>query len=121
MINHKAEAIVITCIDYRIQEYVNRWISENLEKGTFDRAAFAGGVLNWEMDLRQIEVAYKLHHIKKVILINHEDCGVYGENGQPITHALDLKKASDKIKALFSDLEIQTYYLRLDGTFEQVS
>ena len=121
MKQYKAKSIIITCIDYRIQENINNWISKHYKAGTFDRAAFTGGVLNWEIDLKQIEIAYKLHRIEEVVLINHEDCGAYGELGVPKKHALDLKKTSDEIKQMFKDLNVKTYYLRLDGVFEQVS
>ena len=98
MDSHRAEAIIITCIDFRLQEAINKWISENSQPGTFDRVALAGGVKNLETILGQIEIAHRLHHIKKVILINHEDCGAYGEAGTPEQHAEDLRNASTRIK-----------------------
>lgn len=119
--DHNAEAIIITCIDFRFQEYINNWISENFRPKTFDRVGFAGGVKSFDIILGQIDIAKRLHHIKKVVLINHEDCGAYGEVGTPEKHAEDLKDATHQIKEKYSDLEVQTYYLHLDGTFEQIS
>lgn len=119
--DHKAEAVIITCIDFRIQEAINNWISRNFAPKTFDRVAFAGGVKNLETILGQIDIAVRLHHIKKAVLINHEDCGAYGESGTPQKHAEDLRNAGSKIKAQYPDLRVDTYYLHLDGTFEPVS
>lgn len=121
MNNHTCEAAVITCIDFRFQDYINHWISENFPPKTFDRVALAGGVFDSDYVIKQIEISHRLHHITKVILINHEDCGAYGEAGTPEKHAEDLKIAITRIKEQFPDLEVQTYYLQLNGTFEQIS
>lgn len=121
MIEHKAEAVVVTCIDFRLQPYIDRWLGENLKPRTFDRVAFAGGVKNLEIIMGQIDIAVRLHHIEKVVLINHEDCGAYGEAGTPQKHAEDLKNATLKIKAQFPDVRVNTYYLHLDGRFEPIN
>jgi carbonic anhydrase len=68
-----------------------------------------------------VEISNRLHKIKKVILINHEDCGAYGEAGNYQRHKSDLKEAERKIEALFPDLDVETYYLHLDGRFEKMS
>ena len=120
MNDHACESIIVTCIDFRFQEYINKWIANNFQPKTFDRAAFAGGVFDIEYVLKQIEISHRLHHIKKVVLINHEDCGAYGEAGTPEKHAEDLKNAAAKIKQQLPDLEVKAYYLHLNGTFEQI-
>lgn len=119
--DHKAKAIVATCIDFRLQEAINNWISKNFAVKTFDRVALAGGVRNLDTILGQIDIAVRLHHIKKVILINHEDCGAYGEESTPQKHAQDLTNAKTRIKEKYPDLAVETYYLHLDGTFEPLS
>lgn len=120
MNDHHCEALIVTCIDFRFQEYINNWISANFAPKTFDRVAFAGGVKNLEIILGQIEIARRLHHIKKVVLINHEDCGAYGETGTPEKHAEDLKNAASTIRQKFPDLAVETYYFHLDGIFEPI-
>ncbi|MBI2593100.1 hypothetical protein HYW44_00450 [Candidatus Daviesbacteria bacterium] len=117
---HIAEAIIITCIDFRFQEYINKWIGSNLKPGAYDRGAFAGAAKSLETILNQIDVSYRLHHIKKAVLINHEDCGAYGEDGHIDRHVEDLQKARKHIMEKIPDLEVETYYLHLDGTFEKV-
>jgi len=120
MNNHTCETIIVTCIDFRFQEYINKWIAENFAPKTFDRVALAGGVFDLEYVLKQIEVSHRLHHIKKVALINHEDCGAYGIEGTHEKHIMDLEEAKRRIESL-ERLDIETYYLHLDGTFEQIS
>lgn len=121
MNTHSCEAVVVTCIDYRLQKAIDNWISENFAPKTFDRVAFTGGVKNLDTILGQVDIAKRLHHIKKVILINHEGCGAYGEAGTAEKHSEDLKNAAGKIKEQYPDLKIQTYYLHLDGTFKPIS
>lgn len=121
IMDHSCEAVIITCIDFRFQEYINNWIAGNFSPKTFDRVAIAGGVFDFDYVSKQIEISKRLHHIKKVVLINHEDCGAYGGAGTAEKHAEDLKNAVEKIKQQYPDLTIETYYLHLDGTFEQVS
>lgn len=121
MNGHICEAIVITCIDFRFQEFINKWISENFAPKSYDRVALAGGVFDIDYTIKQIDISKRLHHIKKVILINHEDCGAYGDTGTPQKHAQDLENASIKIQKQYSDLAVEAYYLHLDGIFESIS
>ena len=118
MDDKKAQALIATCIDFRFQEEIDAWIDKNFKPDTYDRVSMAGCVIDLEDILEQVKVARDLHHIEKVVLINHEDCGAYGEEGTPKKHAEDLKAAKEKINALYSDLEVETYYLHLDGEFE---
>ena len=117
----QCEALVVHCIDYRLQEFLNEWLKDNLPVRGFDRVAIAGGVYDVFYALRQVEIAVRLHQIKEVILINHEDCGAYGEAGNYARHKTDLEEAERKIEALFPDLDVETYYLHLDGEFEEMS
>ena len=70
--------------------------------------------------MEQIKISKRLHDIKEVILINHEDCGGYGQEGTHEKQSHDLIEATDKIKTEFPDLQVQTFYLHLNGTFEKL-
>ncbi|MDD5147287.1 MAG: hypothetical protein PHV63_01885 [Candidatus Daviesbacteria bacterium] len=118
---HTCETIIVTCIDFRFQEYINNWIAENFAPKTYDRVAIAGGVFDLDYMLKQVDISRTLHHIKKVILINHEDCGAYGEEGTHEQHIQDLEEAKNQIEAFDKNLKVETIYLHLDGTFETVS
>ena len=73
--SHKCEAIVVHCMDYRLQSYINQWLETNFDKGSYDGGVIAGGVYDVYDVIRQVDIAARLHGIQKVILINHEDCG----------------------------------------------
>lgn len=119
--SHKCEAVIVTCIDFRFQEIINKWIAGNFAPKTFDRVSIAGGVFDFDYILKQVEISKRLHRIKKVVLINHEDCGAYGKAGTAEKHREDLAATGEKIKVKYPDLEVEKYYLHLDGTFEEVS
>lgn len=119
--DHHAQALVLTCIDFRFQEAINNWIDQNFPPKTYDRVALAGGVKNPDIIMEQIDIAVRLHHIKKAVLINHEDCGAYGKEGDSEKHTKDLKNAEDQIKKSFPNLIVESYFLHLDGTFEKIS
>lgn len=120
MSNHSCDVIVVTCIDFRFQQYINEWIKQQFMIGDHDRVALAGGVKDCELVLNQIRISKKLHNIRRVVLINHEDCGAYGEEGTLEKHAQDLKATSEKIKTEIPDINVEAYYLKLDGTVEKV-
>jgi carbonic anhydrase len=117
----QCETLVVHCIDYRLQGFLNKWLESNFPIQSYDRAAFAGGVNDVFYVIRQVDVAVRLHHIERVILINHEDCGAYGAEGNYERHKADLEEARRKIEALFPEVDVKTYYLHLDGKFECVS
>ena len=116
-----ADAIVVHCIDFRIQKYLDQWLAERFEHNKYDRVSLAGSVFDFYSILKQVEISDRLHDIKKVILINHEDCGAYGAEGTYARHKTDLEEAERKLEALFPHLDVEIYYLHLDGGFEKLS
>ena len=115
------DALIVHCIDFRLQEYLNHWLVENIGVGNYDRVSLAGGVFDFETVLKQVEIAERLHEIKKVVFVNHEDCGAYGEEGNRERHAADLRAAREKIRNYYSHLDVELYYLSLNGEFEKTS
>ncbi len=97
-----------------------RLAGEEPGTGNYDRVSIAGGALDIYPVLKHIELSVRLHNIRKVILVNHENCGAYGEAGTLERHKADLKEAEHKIHALYMNLLVEKYYLKLDGTFERI-
>ena len=118
---HTCEAVVIHCIDFRLQHYLNDWLTNRFGNRNYDRISVAGGVQNLEFVIGQVEISHRLHKVKKAILINHEDCGAYGSEGTKERHTSDLENAEGRLETMFPVLDVEIYYLHLDGTFEQLS
>lgn len=115
----QCETLVVHCMDYRLQSHINRWLEQTLPPQGYDRVALAGGVYDLYHVIRQVDFAERLHGIRRVILINHEDCGMYGPAGTDERHEQDLKNAKEKIRRLFHEIEVDTYFLHLNGVFER--
>lgn len=112
----ECQALVVTCIDFRFQKFIQKWIEHTI-KGGFDRVAIAGGVKSLQLITEQVALSHRLHKIRTVYLINHEDCGAYGEEGNFETHKEGLKNAQKTLAKTFPDLQIIILYLKLSGDF----
>ena len=115
------DALVVHCMDYRLQKYLHPWIMSRFGADNFDIISLAGGDHDYEMVLKYVQLAEQDHSIKQVVLINHEDSRAYGRDGTYKRHKHDLMDAEQKIEVLFSDLDVETFYLHLNGTFELIS
>jgi carbonic anhydrase len=114
------DALVVHCMDYRLQKFLQPWITVRFGYDNFDIISLAGGVHDYEMVLKYVELAVRIHSIETVCLINHEDCRAYGREGTYKRHKQDLLNTGDKLHALFPQMIIETFYLHLDGTFEPI-
>ena len=120
MSTHICDDFIVACIDFRFQKYIKNWLKKNLQNKTYDYVGFAGSTKNLDIIMGQLDISVRLHHVKEVILIHHEECGAYGAESTHDRHAADLKKAKEKINSLFPTLAINLFYLHLDGNFEEV-
>jgi carbonic anhydrase len=115
------DALVVHCMDYRLQKFLHPWIMSRFGADNFDIISLAGGVHDYEMVLKYVQLAKQIHGITRVVLINHEDCRAYGKEGTYERHVADLLDTERKIEALFPGLEVDAFYLHLDGTFERMT
>ena len=82
------DTLCVTCIDYRFVQKDVTWLNTELglDFDNYDIVALAGAALAgiktnvpqsptafWD----QIKIAIDLHHIKKVVMLDHMDCGAY--------------------------------------------
>ena len=119
MSTHTCEAVVVHCIDFRLQQFLNDWLTKRFGVQNYDRISWAGGVREFAIVQDQIKRSHSLHNVRKVILINHEDCGAYGQLGTKDRHISDLAYAEHAIRSSLH-LEVEKYYLHLNGEFERI-
>jgi carbonic anhydrase len=117
---HISDAFIVSCMDFRFQKYIRKWLDKNMGDKTYDYVGFAGASKDLKTIMMQLDISVRLHHIKQVILIHHEDCGAYGKESTHERHVKDLKKAQAVINAIYPDLQVNLYYLHLDGKFEKI-
>lgn len=120
MSSHTCEGVVVHCIDFRLQQFLNDWLTKRFGIQNYDRISWAGGVRDFSSIQNQIQMSSKLHNVKKVILINHEDCGAYGPTGTKERHVSDLAYAEQVIRSSLY-LDVEKYYLHLNGEFERIA
>jgi carbonic anhydrase len=114
------DALVVHCMDYRLQKFLQPWITVRFGYDNFDIISLAGSVHDYEMVLKYVQLAVQIHGIDTVCLINHEDCRAYGRDGTYKRHRHDLLDTRDKLRVLFPRLIVETFYLHLDGMFETI-
>lgn len=126
---HRAHSCLITCMDFRFVERIHQYFQKNQRlAGLYDHVSLAGGAksLVWpdmpsdkELVLRHIELARKLHYIVEVILVNHQNCGAYGDQDSQVQHETDLRKARKVIQEIFPELKVRLFYATLEEKGKQ--
>ena len=81
---NKYKAMVLSCIDPRFQSITYNYLKKRNLNGKYSLFAIAGAAIGvtavkfkkWHRSFwDNIETSIKLHQIKKLIVINHRDCG----------------------------------------------
>lgn len=136
---HDVEALLLTCMDYRLTDEVCEWMDGRGLRGDYDHIVLAGASLGantsryraWSRTFwNHLDLAVKLHSINRVIVLDHRDCGAYrlilGEDlkDDPVreleVHAKHLHGLRDLIVKHQPDLEVELALMSLDGTVTPV-
>ena len=81
----KYKAMVLSCMDPRFQPIVYNYLKRKKLTGKYSAFTIAGAALGvthnkfkkWQnVFLENLATSIKIHKIKKLIVINHQDCGV---------------------------------------------
>ena len=80
----KYQAMVLSCIDPRFQSIVFNYLKKRNLNGKYSSFIIAGSAIGvtapkfkkwYKTFWDNLEISIKLHKIKKLIVINHRDCG----------------------------------------------
>ncbi|MBF0167390.1 MAG: twin-arginine translocation signal domain-containing protein [Alphaproteobacteria bacterium] len=134
------EALLLSCMDFRLLDEIVKYMDGRSLTNNYDHVVLAGASLgalyekkpSWGQTFwDHVDVAQQLHHIKKVIVMDHRDCGAYKVFISPDhaktpkdefdVHATYLRKLRDEIKKRFPALEVELLLMGLDGKVETVS
>jgi len=135
------EALCVCCIDYRlVDNAVAFFDKEQHLLHSYDLVALAGGSLAavgpafpasdaafWD----HVSIARQLHHIKRVVVLDHRDCGaykvqygsLYAGSGEPELeqHRGVMKLAKAEFERRKIDLPVEFYLMGLNGMAERVA
>jgi carbonic anhydrase len=128
------KALVLSCIDYRVLEAERYFLSLQNLGNLYDMTALAGSSLAlsgvphqadamafWD----QLDISYRVHHIKKVIILDHQDCAAFAYKINPQlsddpklelqTHQESMSRAYWAIRDKYPDLNIELYFVSLNA------
>lgn len=121
--------LILYCGDFRVRPAVNQWADTHL--GYPDQMVWPGVTVivkdpqQWEATRRSIQLFVKAHGVKKIRIMNHEDCAGHGGSDRhpDITterqyHKQRLQEAKRKVSDAFPDQEVLTYLVDFDGVHE---
>lgn len=112
------DAVVVTCMDFRFQPLLAQWLDAHVGPGHYDRIAYPGAAKEAEVVVPLIELARDLHDVRRVVLVNHDDCGAYGAEGRDrARHAADLRRTRDAIRAAVPGVQVDLYFASLNGDY----
>ena len=133
------EALAITCIDSRLVDDGVKFFDGMHLTHEYDQVALAGASLAgvspkfpssnaaiWD----HVGIAKQLHHIKKVIVLDHRDCGAYkvafgkdfaaAHDAETAQHKKVMLQFQTRLKQKHPDLGSEFYLMALNGTAERV-
>lgn len=133
------EAMVLGCIDPRLQDPMYKYLAGRGLTGKYSQFIIAGAAIgvvaepfkDWQKAFwDNLATSVQLHNIKKVIVINHRDCGAakiaYGEAKvatreiETETHKASLTEFRRQLSQK-TNLGAETGLMAVDGTIEMYS
>lgn len=131
----QADALLLSCIDYRLPGKIARYMEGRGLDANYDHVILAGaslGVTNtvfphWGQSFRDhLDLAIKLHNIRRVIILDHRECGsyrvIFGTNlsgdDEKAQHARELHRLAREILDAYPSLEVEKLLMALDGSVE---
>lgn len=134
------EALLLSCMDYRLVDDVVRYMDGRGLTNKYDHVILAGASLGVLQDKNlswgqtfwdHVGVAIDLHHIQKVIILDHRDCGAYkvflgpdsakDRDTETTSHSLRLKALKAAIASKYPSLAVETLIMDLDGKVETIA
>ena len=133
------EAMVLGCIDPRLQKPVADYTASRGLTGKYSQFVIAGAAIgvvaepfkDWHKAFwDNLATSVQLHNIKKVIAIDHRDCGAakidYGEAKvanreiETETHRATLAEFRRQVGDRKLNLKVETGLMAIDGTIEMI-
>ena len=125
------KAMVLSCMDPRFQPKVFNYLKKKKLTGKYSSFTIAGAAIGvtsskfkkWHSTFWQnLETSITLHKIKKLIVLNHQDCGaakiingtkLFNLNIEKKIHEKSFKLIKQKLKKKFPKMKIETKIMSL--------
>ena len=124
--------MVLSCMDPRFQPIVYNYLKKRKLNGKYSAFTIAGSAIGvsarkfrkWHKSFwDNINISIKLHKIKKLIVINHQDCGAakisnkkkfFNNFIETEIHKKSFKLIKNKFKKKYPSLSIETILISLN-------
>ena len=128
--------MVLSCIDPRFQTIVYDYLKKKKLRGKYSSFTIAGSAIGvtaknfkkWHKSFwDNFETSVKLHNIKKLIVINHRDCGVakiingkkeFSKTNETKVHKNSFQKIKKIFKKKYPKLSIELKIISLNSKVE---
>jgi hypothetical protein len=136
---HEVEALVLTCMDFRLVNEVGFLLNEHGLVNKYDQIILAGATLGVATDKfpawaetfwKHLELAIQLHSIKRVIAIDHRDCGAFKlafgkdfgklPDEETQIHTKTMADFRDMVKKKQPNIEVELLLMWLDGHVQTI-
>ena len=132
----KYQAMVLSCMDPRFQPIIYNYLKKKKLNGKYSAFTIAGSAIGvtankfkkWHKAFwDNIETSIKLHQIKKLIVINHRDCGAakiingkkeFSKINETKVHKHSFQKIKKIFKKRYPKLKIELKLISLDKKIE---
>jgi len=132
----KYQAMVLSCMDPRFQPIVFNYLKKNKLSGKYSAFTIAGSAIGvtankfkkWhKVFWDNFKTSVKLHNIKKLIVINHRDCGAakiiigkkeFSKINETRVHKHSFQKIKKIFKKRYPKLKIELKLISLDKKIE---
>jgi hypothetical protein len=130
LMNMPSDTLVIHCVDHRFQGAFRKFIVGELGIEVFNPMVIAGGAFAigsehysrygyiWD----QIDYFIKVGGVKKLVLINHEDCKWYGNEFPDLEKSklkekgkIDLTRAAKNVGEKYPGVEVISFWAELSA------
>jgi hypothetical protein len=137
---HGAEALLLNCMDYRLADDITSFMNERTMTNRYDQIVLAGATLGVATDKfpawsetfwKHLELAIELHHVSRVIAVDHRDCGAFKlAFGQDLAanpaveteiHTRVMREFRQAVKERHPSLEVDMFLMSLDGRAESIA
>jgi carbonic anhydrase len=135
----KYKAMVLSCIDPRCQPKINNILKKKKLSGKYSLFSIAGSAVGvtsskfktWHNVFWQnLDISLKLHGIKKLIAVNHYDCGAaklvnkqkkFNKNIEYKIHQNAFKSLKTKLKKKYPKFKLETKIITVKTLFLTVA
>ena len=128
--------MVLSCIDPRFQNIIYNYLKKKKLTGKYSSFTIAGSAIGvtenkfkkWHKTFwDNFDISIKLHNIKKLIVINHRDCGAakiingkkeFSKINETIVHRTSFKKIKKIFKKKYPKLTIEFKIISINSKVE---